>query len=104
MRKAARVDTTSRDLRAYAESIGFSVVVLNGVVDCLLVWSWVIFVCDWKSKNGTLTPDQIKLVAKGVPVHFVSQPEQLDALKAEALWRIGSGGSVRPVSSGTNRP
>jgi hypothetical protein len=38
---------------------------------------------DWKSKGGTLTPDQIKLVAKGVPVRFLSRPEQLDALKVE---------------------
>lgn len=83
--KAARVDNTAKALRAYAESLGFLVVVLNGVVDCLLVWGGVrVFIVDWKSKGGTLTPDQIKLVAKGVPIRFITTTEQLDALKMEA--------------------
>lgn len=38
-----------------------------------------------KSPGGTLTPDQIKLVAKGLQIRFVSRPEQLDALKAELM-------------------
>jgi hypothetical protein len=81
--KAARVDNTAKALRAYAESIGFVVVVINGVIDCLLVWGTKVFIVDWKSKGGTLTPDQGKLVAKGVPIRFITMPEQLDALKKE---------------------
>jgi hypothetical protein len=83
MRRAARVDNTAKELRAYAESLGFVVVPINGVIDCLLVWGDTVRVVDWKSKGGTLTPDQIKLVARGVPVRFVSTPAQVDALKAE---------------------
>lgn len=83
MRRAARIDNTATALRAYAESLGFVVVPINGVIDCLLVWGSTVLVVDWKSKGGTLTPDQIKLVTKGVPVRFVTHPEQLDALKSE---------------------
>lgn len=83
--KAARTDNTSKALRAYAESLGFLVVVINGVIDCLLVWGGVrVFIVDWKSKGGTLTPEQIRLVAKGVPIRFITTTEQLDALKMEA--------------------
>ena len=82
-RQAARVDATAKALRAYAESLGFGVVVLNGVVDSLLVWGSTVLIVDWKSKGGTLTPDQAKLVARGVPIKFITTPEQLDALKAE---------------------
>jgi hypothetical protein len=83
VRRAARVDNTAKTLRAYAESLGFVVIPINGVIDCLLVWGSQTLIVDWKSKGGTLTPDQIKLVAKGVPVRFLSRPEQLDALKVE---------------------
>jgi hypothetical protein len=84
-RKAARVDSTAKTLRAYAESKGFQVVVINGVIDCLLVWGGVrVFIVDWKSKGGTLTDDQVKLVAKGIPIRFITTPEQVDALLYEA--------------------
>ena len=83
MRHAARTDATAKSLRAYAESLGFVVVVINGVIDCLLVWSDRVFIVDWKSKGGTLTSDQAKLVAKGVRIRFISTPLQLDQLKAE---------------------
>ena len=83
MRRAARVDNTAKELRAYAESLGFVVVPINGVIDCLLQYGSKTVVCDWKSPGGTLTPDQIKLVAKGLQMRFISKPEQLDALKGE---------------------
>jgi ATP-dependent exoDNAse (exonuclease V) beta subunit len=82
-RRAARVDTSSKALRAYAESLGFLVIVLNGVIDCLLVWGSRVLMVDWKSKGGLLTSDQAKLVARGAPIKFISTPEQLDALKRE---------------------
>lgn len=90
MRRAARVDNTAKALRAYAESIGFVVVHLGVVVDCLLVWGSTVLVVDWKSKGGTLTPEQVKLVARGVPVRFVTTPDQVQALKDEvrARWEI----------------
>ncbi len=80
---ANRVDDTAKSLRAYAESIGFVVVPINGVVDCLLQYGPHTVVCDWKSPGGTLTPDQIKLVAKGLQMRFIHKPEQLEQLKAE---------------------
>lgn len=83
MRRAARVDNTAKELRAYAESIGFTVAHLGGVVDCLLIWGERVIVCDWKSKGGEITKDQGKWIAKGVPIKFLSKPEQLEALKAE---------------------
>jgi hypothetical protein len=85
VRRAARTDTTAKALRQYAESLGFVVVVLNGVVDCLLVLGSTVVVVDWKSPGGQLTPDQGRLVARGVPIKFISQPTQLDALRAELL-------------------
>ena len=85
MRRAARVDNTAKELRAYAESLGFVVVPINGVIDCLLCYGSQSLATDWKSKGGTLTADQIKLVAKGVQVRFISRPEQLDALRAELM-------------------
>jgi hypothetical protein len=85
MRRAARVDNTAKALRAYAESIGFVVVPINGVIDCLLQYGSHTVICDWKSPGGTLTADQVKLIAKGLQMRFVSRPEQLDALRAELM-------------------
>lgn len=85
MRRAARIDNTAKALRAYAESLGFVVVPINGVIDCLLQYGSHTVICDWKSPGGTLTDDQIKLVAKGLQMRFVSRPEQLDALKQELM-------------------
>ena len=87
MRKAARIDNTAKELRAYAESIGFVVLPINGVVDCVLQYGSQQAITDWKSKGGTLTDAQAKLVAKGLRIAFVSTPDQLDALKAELRLR-----------------
>lgn len=83
MRRAARIDTTARDLTAYAESLGFIVETINGKIDALLAFGQVVTAVDWKSPGGTLTDAQAKLVASGFPVRFISRPEQLDQLKAE---------------------
>lgn len=80
-----RTDNGSKALIKYAESIGFVYVGLEGALDGLLVWGQVVTIVDWKSKDGTLTPTQQRLVAKGVPIRFVQRPEQLDALRAELL-------------------
>lgn len=84
MRRAARIDNTAKPLIAYAQSIGFDYLSLNGVVDGVLaLGGFRCCVVDWKSPGGDLTPAQTKLVARGYPVRFISRTEQLDALKAE---------------------
>lgn len=84
MRRAARIDKTAPALIAYAQSIGFDYLPINGVVDGVLAWGGLrAVVVDWKSPGGDLTPAQTKLVARGFPMRFVSRPEQLDQLKAE---------------------
>jgi ATP-dependent exoDNAse (exonuclease V) beta subunit len=76
-RRAARIDSTARDLTKTARSLGADVLPLNGIVDCLVLHRRRVFVVDWKSKGGTLTEDQAKLVARGWPIHFVSTEQQL---------------------------
>ena len=84
MRRAARIDNTAKTLIAYAQSIGFDYLPINGVVDGVLaLGGFRACVVDWKSPGGDLTPAQSKLVARGFPVRFVARPEQLDTLKAE---------------------
>jgi hypothetical protein len=87
MRRAARTDNTAKELRAYAESLGFVVAHIGGVIDCLLIWGDRTIPCDWKSKNGELTKDQGKWIAKGIPIRFLSKPEQIDALRAELMHK-----------------
>lgn len=79
-----RPDTGSKELIAYAKSIGFDYEHLGGAVDGYVWLGRAIAIVDWKKeKGGALTPAQCKLVARGAPIHFISRPEQLDALKAE---------------------
>ena len=81
---ANRVDNTAKELIAYAQSIGFDYVPVNGVIDGVLIHSGYRACCvDWKSPGGTLTDAQAKLVARGVPITFIHKPEQLDKLHAE---------------------
>lgn len=87
MRRAARIDNTATALRAHAESLGFLVLPINGVIDCLLQWGNLTVVCDWKSKGGELTKDQAKWVAKGAYIRFISTPEQLEQLRVEMVRR-----------------
>ena len=83
-----RSDTGSKELIAYAKSIGLDYDHIGGTVDG---WVWLgrySAIVDFKkAKGGALTPAQSKLVARGAPIHFVSRPEQLDALKAELIGR-----------------
>ncbi len=87
MRRAARIDNTAKTLTAYAESLGFTYCPINGVIDGLLAWGQTVTAVDWKSKGGTLTDSQVKLIAKGFPVRFLSTPEQIDALRDEMRQR-----------------
>lgn len=91
--RARRIDTTARDLTAYAEDLGLRVMTINGVIDA---WVWlpgprdIYAPVDWKSRGGTLTPAQIKLVAAGWRIEFLTTPEQVEALvrrmKREQEW------------------
>ena len=79
-RRAARVDSTAKDLTTLARRLGADVEPINGTLDCLLLWRGVVHVIDWKSKGGTLTERQAKLVARGWPIRFVSTEQQLKDL------------------------
>lgn len=78
-----RRDTGSKALEQYAESLGFVVYSEAGAIDAHLALGQRIVAVEWKSAGGTLTPKQMRLIAKGYPVRFISAPAQLDALKAE---------------------
>lgn len=81
--RARKIDNTATALVAYAKSIGFDYLPINGEVDGVLAWGQRAIVVDWKSKGGELTPAQQRLIARGFPVRFIQRPEQLDALKQE---------------------
>ena len=83
--RARKIDTTATALIVYAKSLGFDYLPINGEVDGVLAWGQTAIVCDWKSKGGTMTPAQQRLVARGFPVRFLQRPEQLDALRAELM-------------------
>ena len=57
----------------------------SGAVDAHLALGTKIAAVEWKSKGGTLTPSQQRLIARGYPIRFVQSPEQLDALRAEMM-------------------
>lgn len=80
-----RKDTGSKELEAYAASLGFVVHCEGGTIDAYLALGTRIAAVEWKSKGGTLTTSQQRLIARGFPVTFVSRPGQLDALKQELM-------------------
>lgn len=86
---ANRVDTSEKPLVAYAKSIGFGYAKNGGDWDGdLFLGLWVV-PTEWKTLGtAKLTAKQQRLMAEGFPLRFISQPAQLDALKAEILWRI----------------
>ena len=83
-----RRDNGSKALEKYAESLGFVVHVESGAIDAYLAWGQQIVAVEWKSKGGTLTPTQQRLIARGFPVRFVGSPEQLDQLRAELMRKV----------------
>lgn len=80
-----RVDNGSKALAKYAEDLGFVVHREGGTIDAYLALGTRIAAVEWKSKGGTLTASQMRLIAKGFPVTFVSRPEQLDQLRVEMM-------------------
>jgi hypothetical protein len=67
MRRAARIDTTAKQLIAVVKACGAKYLPLNGVIDGVV----------WKSPGGTLTPAQAKLIAAGWPIHCWSDEQQV---------------------------
>jgi hypothetical protein len=80
-----RSDNGSKALIAYAKSLGFDYESLGGSIDGALAWGTQAILVDWKSKGGTLTPTQQRLVARGFPIRFLSTTAQIDALRAELM-------------------
>jgi len=78
-----RTDNGSKALIAYAKSLGFDYEHMGGAIDGALAWGSTAILVDWKSKGGTLTPAQQRLVARGFPVRFIQTAAQIDALRAE---------------------
>ena len=77
-----RIDITAKALSAEAKRLGVGYEPLGGAVDGLLWLGAITRLVDWKSPGGALTDSQAKLVARGVPIHFVSDVGQLEALVA----------------------
>ncbi len=84
-----RPDTGSKELIAYAKSIGFDYEHLGGSIDGALALGSRAILVEWKraDKSAELTPTQQRLVARGFPVRFVSRTEQLDEIKKEITSR-----------------
>jgi ATP-dependent exoDNAse (exonuclease V) beta subunit len=80
MRRAARVDATSTALVKRARKLGAEYVPLNSIIDGLLFHRGRVYLVDWKSPGGSLTPDQAKLTARGWPIFYISTVEQLEGL------------------------
>lgn len=78
-----RRDNGSKELEAYAVSLGFGVAHIGGDWDCDLYFGRHVIPCDWKSATAAMTPKQQKLILKGFPLRFISSAEQLDRLKQE---------------------
>jgi hypothetical protein len=87
VRRAARIDTTAKNLIAAAKQLGLTYVPVNGVFDGLLVLGEVVVICDWKTPGkAALTEGQGKLLASGVQISFVSTIPQLEMLAARMRW------------------
>jgi hypothetical protein len=81
---ANRVDESEKPLVAYAKEIGFGYAKNGGDWDGDLFYGRIVVPVDWKTPGkATVKPKQLKLLADGFPLRFISTPSQLDALKVE---------------------
>lgn len=78
-----RRDNGSKELEAYAKKLGFGVAHIGGDWDCDLYLGRIVVPVDWKSRTAAMTPKQQKLILAGFPLRFISEPQQLEQLKAE---------------------
>jgi hypothetical protein len=75
-----RTDGNAKPLIAFARACGWQYVPLDSVVDGLLVRGNRALIVDWKQPKGKLTERQEKLVAEGVPIHFIRSETDLREL------------------------
>jgi hypothetical protein len=75
-----RTDGNAKPLIAYAQAAGWTYVPLDAAIDGLLVKHERVLLVDWKAPKGKLTARQEKLVAEGIPIHFIRSVEDLRAL------------------------
>jgi hypothetical protein len=75
-----RTDLTSKALIAEAQRLGAKYMPQDGTVDGILEFKGKLYQVDFKSKGGTLTDRQAKLVAKGWKIEFLTTPDQLQQL------------------------
>ena len=78
-----RADTTAKALTAEAQRLGLTVVTLGGTIHAAICYGSVVRLVEFKSADGGLQPSQAALVAKGVPIVFISTPQQIEALAAD---------------------
>lgn len=81
-RPTRRPDGTAQTLIAAARQMGLEFVAHDGTCDGNL---WVpstgrVWIVDFKSKGGLMTPSQQKLVMRKCPIEFLSDVAQLEAL------------------------
>jgi hypothetical protein len=88
MRKYGRLDGNQKPLVAYAQAFGASWVSMaslgQGVPDGLLGYHGKTWLVEFKTEDGTLTPDQDEFIAKwrGSPVHIVRTEKDVQRLLA----------------------
>lgn len=89
-----RTDTTAAALRSEAKRLGVEYADLGGTIDGVIWLGPVTRLVDFKSATGGLTGSQAKLVARGLPIAFVSSVGQLEAL-VSAMKRESQGEGQR---------
>lgn len=75
-----RVDGNAKALIAHAEEAGFLYLPLNVQIDGVLLKGNQTWLVDFKQPKAKKTAEQEKLIAAGWPIHFISSPEEIDAL------------------------
>jgi hypothetical protein len=76
-----RKDTTSKVLIAAVQQLGARYLPLDGVIDGLIETTrGDRILVDWKTPGKSLTDAQIKLVAAGWDIRFISTVDQLQSL------------------------
>lgn len=78
-----KVDATAKALTAACKQLGVECAPLGGAIDAVIWWGPVVRLIDWKTPGKSITDSQGKLVARGLPIAFISTVEQLQAVVAE---------------------
>jgi hypothetical protein len=79
-----KVDASAKALEAHAKALGVDCAPLGGAVDAIWWLGRVLRAVDYKSPGkAALTESQGKLIARGLPLNFVSTPQQVEALVSD---------------------